>query len=153
MSALVPSCKITYASAVLIGLLWQYCPSSSLSNQRPRFTENFQSGTLPCAYLSVLICDISIRWISFLLIVGESLFNKTTDLVENRSSTSSYPQRLKVLIGFYSAVMISDLSVHLALWRWNCVLCLYDLPVCQGETIESFHAPAASFTNDGKETD
>lgn len=100
MSALVSSCKITYASAVLIGLLWQCCPSSSLSNQRPRFTENFQSGTLPCAYLSVLICDISIRWTSFLLIVGESLFNKTTDLVENRTSTSSYPQRPKVLIGF-----------------------------------------------------
>lgn len=100
VSALVSSCKTTYASAGLIGLPWQCCPSSSMSNQRPRFTENFQSGTLPCASLSVLIRDISISWTSFLLIVREYLFNKTADLVENRTSTSSYPQRLKVLIGF-----------------------------------------------------
>lgn len=99
-SALVSSCKITYASAGLIGLPWQCCLSNSMSNQRPRFTENFQSGTLPCASLSVLNCDISISWTSFLLIVGEYLFNKTADLVENRTPTSSYPQRLKVLIGF-----------------------------------------------------
>lgn len=153
MSASVSSCKITYAGAVLIGWPWQCCPSSSMSNQRPRFPENFQSGTSPCAYLSVLICDISINWTFFVLIVGDSLFNKTTDLVENRTSTSSYPPETESSDWFYSALMISDLSC--ASWSVEMELCPLTLwfAICQGETIESYHALVASFTNDGKETD
>lgn len=107
MSALVASYKITYASAGLIGLPWQCCPSSSMSNQRPRFTENFQSGTLPCACLSVLICDISISWTFFLLNV-ENPCSTEQQIWLKIDLNLLLPPETESSDWFYSALMISD---------------------------------------------